>query len=102
MSMTNIKLGIKLPSNVELKKEMQSVVKYLEKNALVDMKLDVSSFNKSISQMSKELDKLKNQLSKFNVLEVKTDSLFSSAGNVEVFNQSLENLSKTTKTVDIL
>lgn len=65
----NIKVGIKLPSNNQLKTEIQSAIKLMEKYATLDFKIDTKEFTKSLSSMSNELNKLKTQLSKFNILE---------------------------------
>lgn len=67
--MKNIQIRFKFPSNNELRKEMQSAMKAMEKYSQFDLKLDTKSFNKSLKEMSKVLDELKSKVSKFGVLD---------------------------------
>lgn len=58
-----------MPSNSELQKQMQSVISYMEQQGQIDLKIDTKGFNKSLSDMSSVLNKLKGELKNFGVID---------------------------------
>lgn len=74
----SIKIDIKLPSKAEANKQLSSLIEQLNKSTSgIKLDLDISSFNKSLGDMSKLLSNLKGQLGKFGILEnvVNNDSI---------------------------
>lgn len=70
MAIKSVKIGIKFPTKTEADKQLSALLKQInESNNELKLGLDISSFNKSIGEMSKLLSNLKSKLGQFNILE---------------------------------
>lgn len=67
--MKYVQIGIKFPKNSEIKRDLNEIISYMNKNAKLELGIDTKSFTTSLKTMSSELDKLKSKLAKFNVLD---------------------------------
>lgn len=86
--MKNIKINIKFPKASELQGDLNKVLGELQKKANFDLKIDTSSFLKSISDMTKALDNLK---SEFKVINDFSNFNFDKAGsNVSAINKETD------------
>lgn len=65
--MKSVKVSISFPKASELQKQLDQVVSKMNNTLKID--LDTKSFNKSLSDMSNLISKLKSQLADFNILE---------------------------------
>lgn len=88
--MKNIKINVSLKNKDSLKKEIESLLN------TQSFKIDTTAFTKSISAMSKELNKLKSQLSGFNILDG------SNTKNVTQATQEVDKLVNSMSKIDKL
>lgn len=98
--MKDIRINIKIPSATEINKDLDSILKKVSQNSVLDLKLDTTAFTKSIGEMSKALSSLKSQLGNFNILETMSDSskINDVTNAIKKQNKSLEEQSNILKT----
>ena len=101
--MKSIKIDVKFPSSAEVRSKLDTVLKEVQKNAVLDFTIDTKAFSASLNEMASMLAKLKSQLGQFNILEqvdtskvdatkVKVSEL---GDEVEKFNKKISNVKTT-------
>lgn len=93
--MKSIKIDVKFPSSAEVRSKLDTVLKEVQKNAVLDFTIDTKAFSASLNEMASMLAKLKSQLGQFNILEqVDTSKVDATKAKVSELGDEVENFNK--------